>query len=128
LVSAGYYRQSFIQNMVKSCASGICNTDARFPERLEGGIRFFPFVSGERGFCSGVVGGCNMLSWFPWLFSRKSLLGAESWSSSDMLQSVCGELCGQGSAEILSMSRSCCSCTVLLLSLCDMSTACPFRS
>ncbi|KAG5285135.1 hypothetical protein AALO_G00034470 [Alosa alosa] len=29
--------------MVKRCAWGICNTDTRFPERLEGGVRFFPF-------------------------------------------------------------------------------------
>ncbi|KAL2092960.1 hypothetical protein ACEWY4_010272 [Coilia grayii] len=29
--------------MVKRCAWGICNTDSHFPERLEGGVRFFPF-------------------------------------------------------------------------------------
>jgi len=42
LVSAGYYRRSFILSMVKRCATGICNTDTRFPERLEGGVCFFP--------------------------------------------------------------------------------------
>ncbi len=31
-------------------------------------------VSGEMGSGSGVSGGCNMLSWLPWLFSRKSML------------------------------------------------------
>jgi len=41
LVSAGYYRCSFIKNMVKRCAWGICNTDTCFPERLEGGVHFF---------------------------------------------------------------------------------------
>jgi len=35
-------------------------------------------VSGEMGCCSGVMEGCNLLSWFPWLFSRLSSLGAES--------------------------------------------------
>jgi len=78
---------------------------------------------GERGCCSGVIGGCNMLSWFLWLFSRKSSLGAESWTSSNMSQCVCGKLCGQGSAEIVSVSRSCCGWVVLSLSLCDLSTA-----
>ena len=73
-------------------------------------------VSGERGCCSGVIGGCDMLSWLPWLFSRKSSLGVESSSSSDM--SVCGELCGQGSAEIVSVSRGCCGGVVLSCPFC----------
>jgi len=48
-----------------------------------------------------------MLSWFPSLFSKKWSLGAESRSSSDMSRSDGGELCGQGSAEIVSVSRNC---------------------
>ncbi len=48
------------------------------------------------GSVSGVSGGCDMLSWLPWLFSRKLSLGAESWSCCIMSQSVCDELCGQG--------------------------------
>ncbi len=35
-------------------------------------------VSNENG--SGVSGGCGMLSWLPWLFSRKLSLVAETWS------------------------------------------------
>ncbi len=31
-------------------------------------------VSGEMGSGSGVSGVCNMFSWLPWLFSRKSML------------------------------------------------------
>jgi len=41
--------------------------------------------------------------------------------------SVCGVFCGQGSVDIVSVSRGCCGCMVLSLSLCDMSTPCPFR-
>ena len=29
--------------MVKRCAWGTCKTDSRYPERLEGGVFFFPF-------------------------------------------------------------------------------------
>ncbi len=61
-------------------------------------------VSGEMGSGSAVSGGCDMLSWLPWLFSRKSSFGAESWSCCSTSQSVCDELCGQGSAGIVSMS------------------------
>ncbi len=32
-----------------------------------------------------------LLSWLPWLFSRKSSLGAESWSCCSTSQSVCDE-------------------------------------
>ncbi len=63
-------------------------------------------VSGERGSGSGVTGGCDMLSWLPWLFYRKSSLGAESLNCCSTSQSVCDELCGQGSAGI-SMSNGC---------------------
>ncbi len=76
-------------------------------------------VSDERG--SGVSGGCEMLSWLPWLFSRKSSLGAESWSCCSTSQSVCGELCGKGSAG-MSMSSGCFGCMVLSVSLWDVST------
>ncbi len=50
-------------------------------------------VSGERGSCSGVSGDCDVLSWLPRLFSRKSSLGAESWSCCNTSQSACDELC-----------------------------------
>ncbi len=52
-------------------------------------------MSGEIGSGSGVSGGCDMLSWLPWPFSRKSSLVAESWSCCSTLQSLCDELCGQ---------------------------------
>ncbi|XP_048044354.1 uncharacterized protein LOC125267090 isoform X3 [Megalobrama amblycephala] len=29
--------------MVKRCAHGVCKSDTRFPERLSGGVVFFPF-------------------------------------------------------------------------------------
>ncbi len=32
-----------------------------------------------------------LLSWLPWLFSRKSSLGAESWSYCSTSQPVCDE-------------------------------------
>ncbi len=51
-------------------------------------------------------GDCDMLSWPPWLFSRKSSLGAESWSCCNTSQSACDDLCGQGSAG-MSMSSGC---------------------
>ncbi len=35
-------------------------------------------MSGEQGSSSGVSGDCDVLSWLPRLFSRKSSLGAES--------------------------------------------------
>ncbi len=57
-----------------------------------------------------------------WLFSRKSSLGAESLSCSDTSQSACDELCGQGSAWIVSMSSACCGCVVLSVSLWDVPT------
>ncbi len=68
------------------------------------------FVSGEMGSGSGVTGGCDMLSWLPWLFSRT---GAESWSCYSTSQSVCG---------IVSMSRVCYDCMALSVSLWDSST------
>ncbi len=37
-------------------------------------------VSGERGSSSGVSGDCDVLSWLPRLFYRKSSLSSESWS------------------------------------------------
>ncbi len=61
-------------------------------------------MSGERGSSSGVSGDCDVLSWLPRLFSRKSSLGAESWSCCNTSQSACDELCGQGSAG-MSMSQ-----------------------
>ncbi len=70
-------------------------------------------VSDERG--SGVSGGCEMLFWLPWLFSRESSLGAESWSCCNTSQ-----LCGQGSAG-MSMSSGCFGCMVLSVSLWDVS-------
>ncbi len=79
-------------------------------------------VSGEMDSGSGVSGGCDMFSWLPWPFSRKSSLGAESWSCCSMSQSVCDELCGQGSAGIVSMSSACCGCVALSVSLWDSST------
>ncbi len=79
-------------------------------------------VSGERGSGSGVSGGCDKFSWLPWLFSRKSSLGTESWSCCGTSQSVCDELCGQGSAGIVSMSNACCGCVVLSVSLWDSSS------
>jgi len=42
--------------MVKRCASGICNTDTRFPERLEGGVRFFPSQNQSKILTSVVFG------------------------------------------------------------------------
>ncbi len=79
-------------------------------------------VSGEMGSGPGVSGGCEMLSWLPWLFSRKSSLVAESWSCCNTSQSAFDELCRQGSAGIISMSRVCCGCVVLSVSLWDVST------
>ncbi len=70
-------------------------------------------VSGERDSGSGVSGGCDMLSWLPWLFCRKLYLGAEFWRSCSMSQSVCDELCGQGSAGIVSMRKACFGCVAL---------------
>ncbi len=64
-------------------------------------------VSGERGSSSGVSG--DVLSWLPRLFSRKSSLGAESWSCCSTSQSACDKLCGQGSAR-MSMSSACFGC------------------
>ncbi len=78
-------------------------------------------VSGERGSSSGVSGDCDVLSWLTRLFSRKSSLGAESWSCCDTSQSACDELCGQGSAG-MSMSRACFGCVALSVSLWDSST------
>ncbi len=78
-------------------------------------------VSGERGSSSGVSDDCDMLSWLPRLFSRKSSLGAESWSCCDTSQSACDELCGQGSAG-MSMSSACFGCVALSVSLWDSST------
>ncbi len=78
-------------------------------------------VSGERGSSSGVSGDCDVLSWLPRLFSRKSSLGAESWSCWDTSQSACDELCGQGSAG-MSMSSACFGCVALSVSLWDSST------
>ncbi len=78
-------------------------------------------VSGEMGSGSGVSGGCDVLSWLPWLFSRKSSLGAESWSCCNTPQSACDELCGQGSAG-MSMSSACFGCVALSVSLWDSST------
>ncbi len=71
-------------------------------------------VSGERGSSSGVSGDCDVLSWLPRLFSRKSSLGAESWSCCDTSQSACDELCGQGSAG-MSMSSACFGCVASIL-------------
>ncbi len=78
-------------------------------------------VSGERGSSSGVSGDCDVLSWLPRLFSRKSSLGAESWSCCDTSQFACDELCGQGSAG-MSMSSACFGCVALSVSLWDSST------
>ncbi len=78
-------------------------------------------VSGERGSSSGVSGDCDVLSWLPRLFSRKSSLVAESWSCCDTSQSACDELCGQGSAG-MSMSSACFGCVALSVSLWDSST------
>ncbi len=78
-------------------------------------------VSGERGSSSGVSGDCDVLSWLPRLFSRKSSLGAESWSCCNTSQSACDELCGQGSAG-MSMSSACFGCVALSVSLWDSST------
>ncbi len=74
----------------------------------------------EMGSGSCVSGGCGMLFWLPWLFSRKSSLGAESWSCCNTSQSACDELCGQGSAG-MSMSSGCFGFMVLSVSLWDMS-------
>ena len=94
-----------------------CTSSSIFCEKHSSGVAGErEKLSGERGCCSGVIGGCNMLSWLPWLFSRKSSLGAESSSSSDM--AVCGELCVQGSAEIVSVSRGCCGGVVLSCPFC----------
>ncbi len=78
-------------------------------------------VSGERGSSSGVSGECDVLSWLPRLFSRKSSLGAESWSCCNTSQSACDELCGQGSAG-MSISSACFGCVALSVSLWDSST------
>ncbi len=74
----------------------------------------------EMGSGSCVSGDCDVLSWLPRLFSRKSSLGAESWSCCNTLQSACDELCGQGSAG-MSMSSACFGFMVLSVSLWDMS-------
>jgi hypothetical protein len=29
--------------MGKRCQWGLCNTDSRYPERIDGGVHFFPF-------------------------------------------------------------------------------------
>ncbi len=73
-------------------------------------------MSGERGSGSGVSGGCDLLSWLPWLFSRKSSLGAESWSCCSTSQSVCDELSEQGSAG-MSMSSGCFGCVGCVLAV-----------
>ncbi len=78
-------------------------------------------VSGERGSSSGVSGDCDVLSWLPRLFPRKSSLGTESWSCCNTSQSACDELCGQGSAG-MSMSSACFGCVALSVSLWDSST------
>ncbi len=78
-------------------------------------------VSGERGSSSGVSGDCDVLSWLPRLFSRKSSLGVESWSCCNTSQSACDELCGQGSGG-MSMSSACFGCVALSVSLWDSST------
>ncbi len=78
-------------------------------------------VSGERDSSYGVSGDCDVLSWLPRLFSRKSSLGAESWSCCNTSQSACDELCGQGSAG-MSMSSACFGCVALSVSLWDSST------
>ncbi len=49
-------------------------------------------VSDEHSSGSGVSGGCEMLSWLPWLFSRKSSLVAESWSCCNMSKSAFDDL------------------------------------
>ncbi len=79
-------------------------------------------MSCEMGSGSGVSGGCDMLSWIPWLFSIKLSLGADSWSCCSTSQSVCDELCGQGSAGIVSMRKAGFGCVVLSMSLWDVST------
>ncbi len=76
-------------------------------------------VSDERVSGSCVSGGCEILSWLPWLFSRKLSLVAESWSCCNTSQSVCDELCGQSSAG-MSMSSGCFGCMVLSVSLWDV--------
>ncbi len=48
-------------------------------------------MSGEMGSGFGVSGGCGMFSWLPWLFSRKSSLGVESWSCCSTSLSVCDQ-------------------------------------
>ncbi len=78
-------------------------------------------VSGVRRSSSGVSGDCDVLSWLPRLFSRKSSLGAESWSCCNTLQFACDELYGQGSAG-MSMSSACFGCVALSVSLWDSST------
>ncbi len=75
-------------------------------------------MSGERGSSSGVSGDCDVLSWLPRLFSRKSSLGVESLSCCNTSQSTCDELCGQGSAG-MSMSSACFGCVALSVSLWD---------
>ncbi len=80
-------------------------------------------VSDEHGSGSGsgVSGGCEVLSLLPWLFSRTSSLGVESWSCCNTSQSACDELCGQGSVG-LSMNSACFGCVVLSVSLWAVST------
>ncbi len=57
--------------------------------------------------------------WLPRLFSRKSSLGAESWSCCNTSQSACDELCGQVSAGmswavlVLAVWRYQCPCGIL---------------
>ncbi len=77
-------------------------------------------VSGEMGSGSCVSGDCDMLSWLPWLFSRKSSLGAGSCSCCSTSQSACDEYCRQG-LDGMSMSV-CFVCVVLSVSLWDSST------
>ncbi len=57
------------------------NSSSIFCEKLRSGdVGERDNLSDERCSGSGVAGGCEMLPWLPWLFSRKSSLGAESWS------------------------------------------------
>ena len=47
--------------MVKRCQWGTCNSDTRYPERLEGGITFIPFPKPKRNFekCKRWIKACG---------------------------------------------------------------------
>ncbi len=73
----------------ESLVSAYTSSSIFFEKLRNGNVGEKDNVSDERVSGSGVSGGYEMLSWLPWLFSRKSSLGAESWRCRNMSQSAC---------------------------------------